>query len=284
MQSAKTTQALADSRVNEADAKEADAAKRIRDAVAAQETAKELTSQLAQTRQEIAAAEMDAERVQARVRQLKADESAAVKGAQAAEDRRATAEAKAATAEARAVTAKQVEEAVRAAIEPERQELLALREERASIGKELEEIRRDRELLEANRRSMEEARAEFEEEKEMYQISADILVGISDSKRYARMNGTVLEVFASERLEGAPTQTMEVEGFAPWLPSMVNTYSNVMDDRAQAERTRKLLDDRYKALAEQYPEKGPELARQAAEDHAAAAAIAAQNPQNGFGG
>ncbi|WP_296721262.1 hypothetical protein [Erythrobacter sp.] len=270
------TEAAAATRVLQATEKEAVAAKRIRQAEAAEQTKKELTAQLSEIRQEIAAAGRDAERAQARVRdeeEKERDVRTRVKAL--GEEQKAT--------EAEVATAKQEAAAVTAAIELEKLKLSAVRSERETLQKELLELQAQRESLKADQASIQEDRATLENEKELDRISADMMMGILAAQRYARMSGQVIEVFPPGKLGGKPWQTLDAEGFAVWLPAMVNTYDSMFMQRAQAERTQKLWSESLKELARHYPDKRPELAQHAAKDKAAMAAIAAQNVQNGFG-
>lgn len=78
----------------------------------------------------------------------------------------------------------------------------------------------------------------------MHRVSADVMMGILAAQRYARMNGQVLEVFHLGKMGGKPLQTLDTEGFAVWLPEMVNTYDGMFMQRAQTERAEERLGDR----------------------------------------
>ncbi|MEE4211602.1 MAG: hypothetical protein V2I43_20340 [Parvularcula sp.] len=256
--------------------KEVDAARRLREAESAEEKSKDLTDELAQKRQEIAAAEQEAERVRAPVREAEENERAALDRATDAENRRTSAEAETASA-------KREKAEVRAEIDNEERELSKLRTKRTALQDEIRELKSDREELEAEVRAIENDRAEFESEREVHEVSRKLLLDISAAGRYARMNGGVLELFPEGKTDGKPERTLEVKGFAPWLPKMVDAYSSMVSSSVEFERQAKLLSDRYAAIAQQYPEKLPELELQAAQDKAAMAALAAQHLQSGVG-
>ncbi len=252
-----STAATEEDRVAKASIREAD--RRMAQADAAEAAARGLTEELSQTRLAVDEAKSELEAIQSQIRTGRSEVTAA-------SEKRDAALAEADTSRVR----REAEEAKRERLT---REMAALQARRDGLEIECGVLRDERRKLVAEARSLQNERAAFDKEKEAHTLSTKLLAAIFGSERHARMRGTQLEVFPPDKIDGAPMETIDVSGFAPWLPPLVTLYSDLGEQRSGFREIQTKLTNRFQSLASQYPDDREKLQKQVDEDEAARAAI-----------